>query len=119
MVTVHLTSKPVAAQQATVAPSATLRIPINNVRVGDYTAQIKIGSQGVVANVILDTGSSTFAIAPGRYQIDQDTDVKVTPLAQIVTYGTGGWSGPVIVTTVSMGSAGRDSRPCTASTVLI
>jgi hypothetical protein len=78
MVTVHPTSKPVAAQQATVAPSTALRIPINNVRVGDYTAQIKIGGQGAVANVILEAGSSTFAIAPDRYQIDQDTDVKVT-----------------------------------------
>jgi Eukaryotic aspartyl protease len=109
MTTPQPTAKPAASSQATVVPSTAIRIPINNVRVGDYTAQIKIGSQGVVANVILDTGSSTLAIVPGAYQIDQDTDVKVTPLAQIVKYGTGGWSGPVIVTSVSMGSAGREA----------
>jgi Eukaryotic aspartyl protease len=109
MTTPQPTAKPAAGSQATVVPSTAIRIPINNVRVGDYTAQIKIGSQGVVANVILDTGSSTLAIVPGAYQIDQDTDVKVTPLAQIVKYGTGGWIGPVIVTSVSMGSAGREA----------
>jgi len=109
MTTPQPTAKPAAAPQATVMPSTAIRIPINNVRVGDYTAQIKIGSQGVVANVILDTGSSTLAIVPGLYQIDHDTDVKVTPLAQIVKYGTGGWSGPVIQSSISMGSAGREA----------
>jgi hypothetical protein len=78
-------------------PSVAIRIPINNVKGGgDYTGQIKIGSQGVVANVILDTGSSTLAVVPRVYKIAQDTDVGSSPYAQLVTYGTGGWSGPVI-----------------------
>ncbi len=47
----------------TIMPTTAIRIPINNVTGGgDYTGQIKIGSQGVVANVILDTGSSTLAV---------------------------------------------------------
>jgi hypothetical protein len=43
----------------------TLRIPITNVCDGsDYSAQIVVGSEQVIANVILDTGSSTLAIDP-------------------------------------------------------
>jgi hypothetical protein len=91
-------------------PSAAIRIPINNVKGGgDYTGQIKIGSQGVVANVILDTGSSTLAVVPRIYKIAQDTDVGYSPYAQQVSYGTGGWSGPVIQTSLSMGSAGQEA----------
>jgi len=95
-------------------PSAAIRIPINNVKGGgDYTGQIKIGSQGVVANVILDTGSSTLAVVPRIYNIAQDTDVSFTSYAQQVTYGTGGWSGPVIQTSLSMGSAGQEASVST------
>ena len=47
-----------------------IRIPINNVKGGgDYTGEIRIGSQSVTANVILDTGSSTLAVVPRLYQI--------------------------------------------------
>ena len=91
--TVQLPSKPVAQDSQ---PSAAIRIPINNVKGGgDYTGQIKIGSQGVVANVILDTGSSTLAVVPRLYKIADDTAVSFTSYAQQVSYGTGGWSGPV------------------------
>lgn len=82
-----------------------VRIPINNVKGGgDYTGEIRIGSQGVVANVILDTGSSTLAVVPRVYNIAADTSASYTSFAQVVTYGTGGWSGPVLKTTLSMGS---------------
>jgi Eukaryotic aspartyl protease len=109
-VTVQRESKAAAAAEEAVTPSAAIRIPINNVVAGgDYTGQIKIGSQGVVANVILDTGSSTLAVVPRIYQIAHDTDVKFTSYAQQVRYGTGGWSGPVIQTSLSMGSAGQEA----------
>jgi hypothetical protein len=87
-----------------------IRIPINNVKGGgDYTGEIKIGSQGTVANVILDTGSSTLAVVPRVYKIAEDKNVTFTSYAQLVTYGTGGWSGPVLQTTLSMGSDGTQA----------
>jgi len=82
-----------------------IRIPINNVKGGgDYTGEISVGSHGAIANVILDTGSSTLAVVPRVYKIAEDKNVTFTPFAQLVTYGTGGWSGPVLETTLSMGS---------------
>lgn len=87
-----------------------IRIPINNAKAGgDYTGEIRIGSQGAVANVILDTGSSTLAVVPRAYKIADDQDVTFTAFAQLVTYGTGGWSGPVLKTTLSMGSGGNQA----------
>jgi hypothetical protein len=88
-----------------------IRIPINNVKGGgDYTGEIRVGSQGTVANVILDTGSSTLAVIPRVYDIDEDKNVSFTSYAQLVTYGTGGWSGPVLETTLSMGSGGNEAE---------
>jgi hypothetical protein len=86
----------------------TLRIPITNFYGGgDYTAPITIGSQGAVANVILDTGSSTLAVVPGAYDPSADSSAQPTALAQDVIYGTGGWTGPVITTSVSMGTGSQ------------
>jgi hypothetical protein len=87
-----------------------IRIPINNVKGGgDYTGEIRVGSQGAVANVILDTGSSTLAVIPRVYKIAEDKNVTFTSFGQLVTYGTGGWSGPVLQTTLSMGSGGNQA----------
>ena len=87
-----------------------IRIPINNVKGGgDYTGEIRIGSQSVTANVILDTGSSTLAVVPRLYQIAADKNVTFTSYAQLVQYGTGGWSGPVLETTLSMGSGANQA----------
>ena len=87
-----------------------IRVPINNVKGGgDYTGEIRVGSQGVVANVILDTGSSTLAVIPRVYNIAEDQNAAFTPFAQLVTYGTGGWSGPVLETTLSMGSGANQA----------
>jgi len=86
----------------------TVRVPITNVYGGgDYTAQITIGSGQTTANVILDTGSSTLAVIPKTYDVTGDSDAKPTPLAQDVIYGTGGWAGPVVTTTVAMGVEGQ------------
>ena len=87
-----------------------IRIPINNVKGGgDYTGEIRVGSQGATANVILDTGSSTLAVVPSVYQIADDKNATFTAYAQLVTYGTGGWSGPVLETTLSMGTGGNQA----------
>jgi hypothetical protein len=87
-----------------------IRVPINNARGGgDYTGEIRIGSQGTIANVILDTGSSTLAVIPRVYNVADDKNVTFTSFAQLVTYGTGGWSGPVLETTLSMGSGGNQA----------
>ena len=81
-----------------------IRVPITNVYGGgDYTAEIAIGSGKVTANVILDTGSSTLAVVPKTYDVKGDETAKATPLAQDVLYGTGGWTGPVVTTTVALG----------------
>src|SRR5215831_12499388 len=86
----------------------TVRIPISNIpAAGDYTAQILVGSQNVPANVILDTGSSSLAIKHSIYKPSSDKNLKATPYAQDVTYGTGGWAGPVVITSISMGPAGN------------
>jgi hypothetical protein len=85
-----------------------LRIPITNVYGGgDYTAAITVGSQGATANVILDTGSSTLAVAPRVYDPSADSSAIFTALAQDVIYGTGGWTGPVVTTSLSMGTGGQ------------
>jgi len=81
-----------------------VRIPITNVYDGnDYTAKIKIGSQGTIANVILDTGSSTLAVTSSAYNPTRDTHLKPTAFAQLIQYGSGGWAGPVVKTSLRMG----------------
>jgi Eukaryotic aspartyl protease len=88
--------------------ATTLKIPITNVYGGgDYTAPITVGSQGAVANVILDTGSSTLAVVPRVYNPGADGSAEPTTLAQDVLYGTGGWTGPVVTAAVSMGTGGQ------------
>lgn len=87
------------------APSKVLRLDITNVFSGnDYSAQLSIGSKGAVANVILDTGSSTLAVEPSVYSGVSDDVLKPTTLMQLITYGTGGWAGPVVKTTLALGS---------------
>ena len=89
--------------------SKVVRIPITNIYGGgDYTAQLLVGSQNAPVNVILDTGSSTLAVKEGSYRPATDKNLKASPLAQEVAYGTGGWAGPVVTTTVTMG-AGENS----------
>ena len=79
-------------------------IPVTNVYAkGDYTAEIKIGSQGKTANLILDTGSSTLVVQGEDYQPADDEILEATVLAQNVTYGMGGWFGPVVKTKITMG----------------
>lgn len=86
----------------------TVRIPINNVYGGgDYTAQMIIGSENAVVKVIMDTGSSTLAVKQGTYKPKLDKNLKPSTFAQDVTYGPGGWAGPVLQTTLTMGVKGN------------
>src|SRR5215469_1439053 len=86
-------------------PTKILRLDMTNVLSGnDYSAQLSIGAKGAVTNVILDTGSSTLAVEPAVYSGSGDKDLKPTTLMQLVTYGTGGWAGPVVNTTLTLGA---------------
>ena len=86
-------------------PSKIVRMNITNVLSGnDYSAQLTIGSKGAVANVLLDTGSSTLAVDPSVYDGSGDTHLKAGTLMQLVTYGTGGWAGPVVNTSLGFGA---------------
>ena len=85
-----------------------LRIPITNVLGnGDYTARIEVGSNGVAANVILDTGGSTLALDSRVYNPGRDTGMTPTPLAQDISSVTGSWIGPVVKTTITVGPEGQ------------
>jgi len=89
-------------------------MPITNIYGnGDYTAQIKLGSEGVAANVILDTGGSTLALDSSVYDPGADADMKPTSFVQDVTFVTGSFTGPVIQTNIIVGSgAGTVSANC-------
>ena len=78
------------------------QLPITNtLSGGDYTAQIEIGSEKNVANVILDTGSSTLAVWKNKFG---DSTTQSTDYVQFVGYGTGHWAGPVLKTAVGFGT---------------
>lgn len=88
---------------------APVRIPITNVfGNGDYTAPIKIGSAGVTANVILDTGSSSLAVKSSVYDPGADDTMQPTTLAQDIIYGSGGWTGPVVEASIALGPAAQE-----------
>jgi hypothetical protein len=85
-------------------PAQILRIPITNVLDGsDYSATLYIGSNQAPAAVILDTGSSTLAVDPSAYDGRNDRNLQTSTYGQLVTYGTGGWAGPVVNTSLSFG----------------
>jgi hypothetical protein len=98
-------AKQVKTTNPGVTGSQALVIPITNIYDGnDYSAQLLVGSNKTPVNVILDTGSSTLAVTPTAYLAKNDTDLQATTLAQLILYGTGGWCGPVVTTTITMGN---------------
>jgi hypothetical protein len=90
------------------ASNTVARIPITNVYMdGDYTGIVYVGSQKRPASVILDTGSSTLAIAGSFYDPTKDTTARITDIAQEVGYGDGSnWIGAVVMTDVAVGAGG-------------
>lgn len=81
--------------------SKSAKLSITNTLVGDYTAQIEIGSEKYIANIILDTGSSTLAVWKNKFG---NASVETTDFVQFVGYGTGHWAGPVLKAQVGFGS---------------
>ncbi|GGA65158.1 hypothetical protein GCM10011369_03230 [Neiella marina] len=85
------------------AQPKTIKLPITNVYAfGDYTATLHIGSEQSPVNLILDSGSSTLVMNQACYHATGDTLLEPTTLAQEITYGIGGWDGPVINTQVTV-----------------
>lgn len=85
-------------------PRKVARIPITNVHMsGDYTAAITVGSRRMVANVIMDTGSSTLALDGKFYNPSKDRNATLTEMVQEVTYGSGHWIGAVVRSDVGVG----------------
>ena len=85
--------------------SSIVRIPISNVFTdGQYTGRVLVGPHQRPMNVILDTGSSAFAIDGNKYAPDLAGGDRSTDLAQSDSYGDGStWTGAVIQTTVTLG----------------
>jgi hypothetical protein len=88
-----------------------IKIPINIAKSqGGYTLQLFVGSQQAAVDVIIDTGSSTLAIKQSSYKPNEDTYLAATSIAQDVTYGAGGWAGPVIHTQIELTHLVDDSH---------
>jgi hypothetical protein len=80
-----------------------IKIPITIAKSqGGYTLELFVGSQQASVDVIIDTGSSTLAIKQTSYNPDDDQHLIATSIAQDVTYGAGGWAGPVIHTQINL-----------------
>jgi hypothetical protein len=79
------------------------RIPITNVYGdGAYSGRILVGPAAKPMNVLLDSGSSVFALDGRRYK--PGLGDRTTRFAQYMSYADGShWSGGVIKTTVSVG----------------
>ena len=79
-----------------------IKFPINIAHSqGSYALELLIGSKNVPVKLLIDTGSSTIAFNAQHYSVDEDQHLSTTQLAQCVTYGIGGWAGPVMNSTVT------------------
>jgi hypothetical protein len=76
---------------------------------GAYSVELRLGSEGRQANVLLDSGSSSLAVMPHCYDPNRDRALSPTPLAQQINYGGGAWAGPVLRSWLAFGS-GRHAR---------
>jgi hypothetical protein len=78
-----------------------LELPINiALSQGCYSIELKIGSQKKSVNLLIDTGSSTLVFGTDNYSPNQDEHVRYCQFAQCVTYGKGGWAGPVLYSNI-------------------
>ena len=81
----------------TAAAPARVALPITLAYAkGAYTVALRIGREARVANLVLDTGSSTLVVLPHAYDPAQDGSRVATSWAQEVRYGVGAWAGPVV-----------------------
>ncbi|MRX27900.1 pepsin-like aspartic protease [Kangiella sp. HZ709] len=80
-------------------PSKTLKLPINIVAAkGGYCVEMEIGCNQDKVKLLLDTGSSTIAVETNKYKPEDDFYLHPTSYAQCITYGSGGWAGPLVET---------------------
>lgn len=70
---------------------------------GAYSVAVKLGSQQRIANLLLDTGSSTLVVLPHAYDPHADEARGLTSLAQTIRYGQGSWAGPVLHSQITLG----------------
>ena len=85
-----------------------LRVPITNVFAeGGFCARLYLGSHHKPVHLILDTGSSSLVVEHEVYDAHNDKARITTSLVQAITYGKGGWYGPLIKTRVGLGLAGH------------
>lgn len=74
-----------------------IKFPINIAQAqGGYALELKVGSEQQAVKLLIDTGSSTLAFKASGYVPEDDQCIELTQYAQCVTYGKGGWAGPVI-----------------------
>ncbi len=79
----------------------TIKFPINIAPAqGGYALELEIGSQKKTVQLLIDTGSSTIAFNSPNYSPEEDSAVSYSQYAQCVTYGKGGWAGPVLHTEI-------------------
>lgn len=79
-----------------------IKFPINIARSqGAYALELLIGSENVPVKLLIDTGSSTLAFNTSDYSVDKDQNLTTSQIAQCVTYGKGGWAGPVMTSQVT------------------
>lgn len=71
---------------------------------GGYTLQVRLGQAETPLNLVLDTGSSTLAILPRAYDAATDQDLRTTAMAQAMVYGAGAFAGPVLRSSLRLGS---------------
>lgn len=96
------------------------RFPINIAHAqGAYALDLSIGSENIPVKLLIDTGSSTIAFKPDHYVVNNDQHVKTTQIAQCVTYGIGGWAGPVLHSTVTYSNGVDDYEVENASFSII
>ncbi len=88
-------------------PKKSVTLRITNAKTGDYTARVYVGSEKKPYDVILDTGSSAFAIRDAVYDPEEDAHAKATRLFQHGQYGTGSWSGVLIQTSITVGEGNK------------
>ncbi|MCB1606373.1 MAG: A1 family peptidase, partial [Xanthomonadales bacterium] len=72
-----------------------------------YTVRLRLGSDQVPVELIIDTGSSSLAVLPTAYQGERDASLQASDLAQQLSYGQGAWTGPVVCSDLRLDHSGH------------
>ena len=87
----------------------TIKFPINIAPAqAGYALELEIGSLNKKVQLLIDTGSSSIAFKSENYSPEVDKTAVYSHYAQCVTYGKGGWAGPVLHTKITYAN-GTDS----------